>query len=404
MPSPFAVEVIVTPRFDAFYALHALTSEAPTPLGAWKERASRRLPRDFVSAAKRVAPVPIFWPLLADALQGIPGAMTFEEILSTLQSSEGTELRANVLGGIFHDRRTVEALLSRDKTLRQVLTDERHPDAAILTHFGLRPYSAGSAAVAAMGTLLSEPASYRDDLIGVLEKFWESGFRADWESLDTTFDRAAARIGSRVGEDSIATIAADLRLPVVFDEDSGALRTKSGAEVDARRIERCYLVPSAFNTRRWWAKYESSSNRVILYFPVWAGAEAANALSRDPDEAGKADRIAGSPPRINAEAVFRALGDTTRYAIASILARNPTSSAELSRILRVSKPTITHHVHALRGAGLITEEPGGGSSRLSLNRATVEALSNAAVRDLFSSTGELPLLTTRQRSGSQKKI
>ena len=403
MPSPFPTEVIVTPRFDVFYALHALTSEAPSPLGAWKERASRRLPRGFASAAKRVAPIPIFWPLLADGLQATPGTMTFEEIVSTLESMQVSELRANVLGGIFHDRPTVDALLTREKTLRQVLTDERHPDAAILTHFGLRPYSARSAAVDAMSTLLSEPASFRDELIGVLRMFWDTGFRADWASLDPTLSRTAERIGSLVDKDSIAGVAAELRLPVVFDEESGALRTKSGAIVDAGKIERCYLVPSAFNTRRWWAKYERASNRVTLYFPVWAAAEAANALSTDPEEAARAERLSGPRPKINAEAVFRALGDTTRYAIASILARNPTSSAELSRILKVSKPTITHHVHTLRAAGLITEVPGGGSSRLSLNRDTVEALSNAAVRDLFSSTGELQLQTTR-RSGSQKKI
>jgi DNA-binding transcriptional ArsR family regulator len=313
------------------------------------------------------------------------------------------ELRANVIGGIFHHRPTVGALLTREKTLRQVLTDEKHPDAAILTHFGLRPYSAGSAAAGAMSTLLSEPASYRDGVIDVLGKFWESGFRGDWESLDPTLSRAAARVVSLVDADSISGVATELRLPVAFDEETDALRTKSGALIEARKIEHCYIVPSAFNTRRWWAKYESPANRVALYFPVWAGAEAANALSTDPDEAGKADSNVGSRPAMSAETVFRALGDTTRYAIASILARNPTSSAELSRILKVSKPTITHHVHTLRAAGLITEEAGGGSSRLSLNREAVEALSNAAVRDLFRSTGELKLLTTR-RSGSQKKI
>jgi DNA-binding transcriptional ArsR family regulator len=404
MPTPFPVEIIVTPRFDVFYALHALTSEAPTPLGAWKERASGRLPRGFAPAAKRVAPIPIFWPLLADALRETPGTMTFDEILSTLRSMEDSELRKNVLEGIFHHRPTVDALLIGEKTLRQVLTDERHPDAAILTHFGLRPYSARSAAIGAMSTLLSEPAAYRDDLIGVLRKFWDSGFRADWESLDPTLTRTAARVESLVEKEPFAGVAAKLRLPVLFDEESGALRTKSGALVEARKIERCYVVPSAFNTRRWWAKYESGSSRVTLYFPVWAGAEAANALSTDPEQAARAERTSQARPKINAESVFRALGDTTRYAIASILARNPTSSAELSRILKVSKPTITHHVHALRSAGLITEETGGGSSRLSLNRDTVEALSNAAVRDLFSSTGELQLLTTRHRPGSQKKI
>jgi DNA-binding transcriptional ArsR family regulator len=100
---------------------------------------------------------------------------------------------------------------------------------------------------------------------------------------------------------------------------------------------------------------------------------------------------------VNAESVFRALGDTTRYAIASMLARTPTTSAELARSLKVSKPTITHHVQTLRAAGLIEEESDRGSNRLSLNRETVAALSDAAVEHFFSSTGDLALVTTRKR-------
>jgi len=105
-------------------------------------------------------------------------------------------------------------------------------------------------------------------------------------------------------------------------------------------------------------------------------------------------------PAINAESVFRALGDTTRYAIASILARAPTTSADLARSLKVSKPTITHHVHALRSAGLIRETPSGGSTKLSLSRDTVAALSGAAMDQLFSATGDLALGTTRKRRTS----
>ena len=101
--------------------------------------------------------------------------------------------------------------------------------------------------------------------------------------------------------------------------------------------------------------------------------------------------------QIDAESVFRALGDTTRYAIASILARTPTTSAELARSLKVSKPTITHHVQAMRSAGLIRETPSGGSTKLSLSRDTVAALSGAAVEQLFSARGELTLGTTRRR-------
>jgi DNA-binding transcriptional ArsR family regulator len=122
---------------------------------------------------------------------------------------------------------------------------------------------------------------------------------------------------------------------------------------------------------------------------------------RATDVARSVTSVANAAPGLDPESVFRALGDTTRYAIASILARTPTTSAELARRLGVSKPTITHHVQALRSAGLIDETPSGGSVRLSLNRETVGAISEVAVGQLFSSTADLNLVTTRKRRTSQ---
>ena len=180
-----------------------------------------------------------------------------------------------------------------------------------------------------------------------------------------------------------------------MDNAGHQLRPKSGAPIDYQKIERCFVIPSAFNTRRWWTKYTSASDRVVLYFPIARDVNAANRIRRDVTA-----KAASEPARrtdINAESVFRALGDTTRYAIASILARTPTTSADLARSLKVSKPTITHHVQALRSAGLIKETPSGGSTKLSLSRDTVADLSGAAVEQLFSSSGELNLGTTRRR-------
>lgn len=379
----FPIEVVTTPRFDLFYALHTLTSDALTPLGEWRSNAVARLPRDFARLAGSVAPVPIFWPLLADALQGIDGPLSFEDIVSTLSDMPVDDLRANVIAGIFHDRATTDALLSRKRTLRQVLTDDDFPGVEMLAHFGLRPYTPKSPAAVALETLLSDTESYRQTLVAVLRKFWGSGFSADWRALEPGLRADATGMEERSGQEGIADLAADLKLPVVMDESAGVMRTRTGAGVKFDRIKRCYLIPSAFNTKRWWAKYEDGDKRVTLYFPVWGGARSRAA-------------------KVNAEAVFRALGDTTRYAIASILARRPTTSADLSRALNVSKPTITHHVHALRAAGLINERTDGGSSLLSLDRDTVAELSGAAVREFFSSTGELQLLTTRKRRGGPK--
>ena len=392
------IEFLVTPRFEAFYALYTLTSSAPTQLDRWKERALLRIPRDFERIAKRVAPVPLFWPLLADALQRAPGEMTFEEILSTVREMQPEELKANILSGIFHDSGTVQSLTTGKKTLRQILTNDKLPGGELLTHFGLRPYLADSHATNAMARLLAKPDLFRDELALVLQRFWQTGFKRDWTALEPLLRSESFHLKDLYENSSLAELTRELSLPLAVDEEAGELRPKSGPAIKTDRVDRLYVIPSGFNTRRWWAKYETKPQRFSLYFPIARGAASANRIVEEDWQVPESPRK--SSHTVNAESVFRALGDTTRYAIASVLARTPTTSAELARSLKVSKPTITHHVQALRQAGLIDEEPGGGSNRLSLNRETVAALSNVAVEQLFSSTGELTLVTTRKRRRS----
>jgi DNA-binding transcriptional ArsR family regulator len=393
----FPITVAVTPRFDVFYALYTLTHTGPSALEAWKERAIARLPRDFERVARRVAPVPLFWPLLADSLQRTPGEMTFDEIVSSLREMPVEDLQSNILSGIFHEAATVRALLGGKNSLREVVANEKSDGTTLLDHFGLRPYHAASDAAKAMTMLLSHPESFRDELALVIERFWKTGFRRDWLTLEPEMRAESFRLRELEGDAQFHELAGELKLPVNFDAKAREIRLKSGPPISYERIDRCVVIPSAFNTRRWWAKYESKTGRVSLYFPVVRDATAANRTAPDSrDTAGRAK----SHSHINAESVFRALGDTTRYAIASILARAPTTSAELSRSLRVSKPTITHHVQALRAAGLIAEIPAGGSTKLTLSRETVAAVSGAAVEQLFSSTGDLSLDTTRKRRTS----
>ena len=392
------IEFVVTPRFEAFYALYTLTNNAPSPLDPWKEKALMRLPRDFDRVAKRVAPAPLFWPLLADELQGTPGEMTFEDVLCTIRELPPEELKANILSGIFHDPATVRSLVTGKKSLKQVLTSDKLPGGELLTHFGLRPYVVDSPAANAIVRLLSKPASFRDELALVLQRFWQTGFKRDWSTLEPVLRSESFHLTDLYENESLTELTRELNLPVAFDEDAGELRPKAGTTVKFDRVDRIYLIPSAFNTRRWWAKYETRPDRFSLYFPIAREAASPNRITDQERETRKPSR---QPQRaVNAESVFRALGDTTRYAIASVLARTPTTSAELARSLKVSKPTITHHVQALRAAGLIEEESAGGSTRLSLKRETVAALSNAAVEHFFSSTGDLALVTTRKRRHS----
>lgn len=393
--APPPIEFVVTPRFEAFYALYTLTSSAPSPLDPWKEKALARLPRDFERIAKRVAPVSLFWPLLADALQRTPGEITFEEILSTLQEMPADDLKSNILSGILHDQGTVKSLVTGKKSLRQLLTSDRIPGGELLGHFGLKPYSPDSHATSAMVRLLTNPASFRDELALVLNSFWQTGFKRDWAALEPVLRDESLQLKDQHENGSLEELARELNLPVTPDEKAGELRPKSGPSIKFERVDRLYVIPSGFNTRRWWARYETRPDRFSLYFPIARDRASPNNIveaERKPRESSRLSRQS-----VNAESVFRALGDTTRYAIASVLARTPTTSAELARSLKVSKPTITHHVQALRAAGLIEEEVEGGSNRLSLNRKTVAALSDAAIEHFFSSTGDLALVTTRKR-------
>ena len=397
MPSlPFAVDFAVSPRFEVFYALYTLSNPAPSSLDEWKDRALLRLPRDFEKSARKVAPTPLFWPLLADALQATPGELTFEGMLAHLGTLAPSELRASVLSGIFHDERTVDALVSGEKSLREVVSDDKLPGAELLAHFGLRSSGASNSdSSRAISTLLTDPDAFRKELVLVLETFWETGFRRDWSALVPRLRQDAARLRKRFEDTRPEQLATDLKLPFAIDGKSRSIRTKAGSLIPFRSVERFYVLPSAFNTHRWWAKYENKAGAVYVYLPIAGGSASANAIADDSPllQAATSDTRAAIQP----EAVFRALGDTTRYAIASVLARTPTTSADLARTLKVSKPTITHHVQALRAAGLITEVADAGSSRLALNAETVRGLSAAAVDHLFASTGDLSLETTRKK-------
>ena len=397
-PGSFPIEFAVTPRFDVFYALYSLTNSAPSQIDSWKEKTLGRLSGDFDRVANQVAPLPIFWPLLADAIQSVPGEVTFEEVLSSLCDMPAEKLQRNVLSGIFHDRDSVSSLVAGVISLRDAATDDKLEGAELLGHFGLRPYNQSSRSARAIANLLSDPKTFRDELVAVLQKFWHSAFHHDWSALEPGLRAESFRMRDLREERSAGNLGRELNLPVAFDDEAREIRPKTGSSIGYDRVDRCYVMPSAFNGRRWWAKYETGAQRVTLYLPITTDPEGPNRVfeeqksSRDPrPKKGRA---------INAELVFRALGDTTRYAIASILARTPTTSAELSRSLKVSKPTITHHVHALRSAGLITETPSGGSTKLTLSRETVAALSDVAVEQLFSSTGDLALDTTRKRRPS----
>ena len=71
------------------------------------------------------------------------------------------------------------------------------------------------------------------------------------------------------------------------------------------------------------------------------------------------------------------MSDPTRLKILHYLAKEPQSPAALSRRLRLRPPTVTHHLQALRLAGLVQVRLGGGYKEKKSYAARKEAVKAA---------------------------
>ncbi len=362
-PGKLPVEVEVGPRFEVFYALHKLFAPSTPVTDKWRKSARSRMGSRTHAEAKLIAPDPLMWAILADCTLGAEKIATFDDLVTAIESQPASRFRSRVVAGI--------------------------------------PGPVGNDLRATFEALLSDAEDYRTRLAAVLRGFWSRVFADDFAAVLPELNRMARQLSAAKTNATASSMAARLRIPITTNDDAGELKIGRGAPIPISRIGRMLVIPSAFNLDRWWTKHDDDDDGTDFFFPLNDGTIIPNdAISdRSARTGGRSTpRDAATAPAaddVHPESVFRALGDTTRYAIATILARQPATPSDLSRQLKVSRPTITHHVHALRDAGLIVEGADGG--RLGLDRSRLELLSQAAVSSLFASEGKLKLSKTRKK-------
>ena len=379
------VQVVVSPRFEVFYALRALESGAGESLHDWRRDIERRLPPRLRTSLASIAPTPLMWPLLADALRESPPAVTFNGMIESLRRMDERSFQTFVLGGVFKKSGAVENLIAGSTSLARTVAAEAESQEKLLTLLGLYPFSRQSAAGVAFDRIVTTPGSYRDDVLSVLDSFWSSGFSETWQRLEPQMKDRAQEMRTSTARESFAAFAEQHRLPVTM-EDGQLVALRGSTRSPLKGAAGVYLIPSIFNTGRLWASYADARGRTKYYLPVLDPTiSLTGTSSADP------------------ATIFRALGDTTRYAIASSIARSPMTSVELSRVFGVSKPTISHHVNLLRSAGLLEETTTENGVVLALNRRTLERASMAAAREMFADGDTTPVVRRSRRSGKHSQ-
>jgi ArsR family transcriptional regulator len=288
-----------------------------------------------------------------------------------------------VLGGVFKSPGAVDGLVTGETTLARTVASEVKTQEKLLSLLGLHPFHRQSAPAMVFERIVKAPAAYRDDVVTVLSAFWVSGFSETWQRLEPQMKDLAQNMRTEAAR-GFAAFAGDRKLPITLDGDT-IVTVRGSTRSPVKGATAVYLMPSAFNTGRLWAAYEDARGRTRFFVPVFdQGLTSTAAATIDP------------------ALVFRALGDTTRYAIASSIARTPMTSVELARVFGVSKPTISHHVHLLRSAGLLRETPGENGVLLALNRAVLEKASRAAATEMFSKdTSSHPVVRRSRRANTQ---
>jgi len=375
---------VVTPRFEIFYALRALGLEGEATT-EWVRKARRQVPVDFRKALTGVAPRPMLWALLADSIRDAKAdPETVPQLLDDINSLQHRDFQKAILEGVFRRTETVAALIAGEQSLAEAVRIEAEGNSALLGLIGLHPFDLEGAVAATFNRLISDPATYRADLVRTLDVFWRSSFANTWKLLEPRMQRIVEAMQSSLTASKLSVFGREHGLPVAFDDRKKIVTSRRGAALfPYESVRAIHIMPSAFNDARLWAAYKDAPAVVRLYFPVFDAG-----LLMPQREVG--DAAAG----------FRALGDTTRYAMAGILARQPQTSVELAKVFGVSKPTVSHHVQLLRAAGLLDERVTENGVVLILNRGALERISTVAAEEMFGE-GDAPII---RRSRRESKV
>ena len=385
---PIPWKIRVSPRFELFLALWSAMSDKARRHGEWRRAVRTRLPAESLRAIAALGGCPELWILFFDAPGLRPPEDEIAEVLAHIRRRPAAELAKGLLATLLHSETIGARLFAREIGVPEALAALPRRKREWLGFMGLYPYAPERPMAKAVARMIEDPHGFRRDVLTALDGFIDRVFAADWRRLKPQLDQSADRVQPLLRDGDWLAVGRRLGLNIEFDLARRQMRAlRGGYALPFCKLGEAIFLPSAFNELQFWTVLEKDPGQTDPLIPYL---DPAVRLTLQPSATEKA-----APPR-DVALVFRALGDATRFAMAGLLARRPMSSAELGRQLGLSKPTVAHHVHELRQAGLLNEQNDGKAIILSLDRAAIDTLSAATAAQLFE-TSEAPALLRSRR-------
>jgi len=383
-------KIRVSPRFELFLALWSVLSEKATRHGEWRANTRARLGADFHRTIDALGGAAQLWILFFDAPGLRPPEKEIGDVLTAIRRRPATDLAQGLLSTLLHSPEIGARVFAQEISPAGALAALPRRKREWLGFMGVYPYVPDQPMAKAIERMIADPEGFRRDCLSVLESFAGDVFAADWRRLRPQLEKSASDAQALLQSDDWPAIGRRLGLNIEFDLAKRQMRAlRGGYALPFGELGEAIFLPSAFNELQFWTVLEQPSGKTDPLIPYL---DPAIRLSLHPAAGNEAARIR------DVALVFRALGDATRFAMASLIARRPMSSAELGRQLNLSKPTVAHHVHELRQAGLLLEQGDGRAVILSLDRAAIDALSSATAGQFFEAREAPSLTRSRRRS------
>jgi len=335
--------VSLSPQFDLCFALADLASPNPHFAG-WPGVEGNP---EWLSEARSFGWV--FWLGLPDLVDLPRPATTIEEFVSALAAVPPSEIVPRLHRSLVQQPTSRFAHAQVREWLHFIGLDDRAPDPS-------------------WGGRWAGPM---DAPLAVINAF-RPHFEEAWNALKPSLERSAATAHSLIENSNLETLADELDLGLEFDERAGMIRTAKGYKLPLAEIGTIFLLPSAFNSRRFKTASEFGVPRMLFIPYLLEGIELPFGMRRTADFGIDID------PWL----VCRAIGDRTRQDILQLIARSPRPAFEIQRELGLSKANVSHHIFHLREAGLITEKRVGRTVELAVRMQALRGLSRALTREL----------------------
>lgn len=363
-------------RVEIFFAIETLLDPSSRIHDEWKQPAIQKLPETFFSVANESGFSSNIWASISDALQTQPLDLNISSIISKIENQPLEEFQRNILHGLLHFDNVVDMLLNKGYGLEEALNKIPKTKREWLSFVDVYPFKKNAPMIKALNFLLESPLDFRNLVIDLISTFWKLVFKDTWSELLPKLN-SSLKVKSRLFASSdLGEFTKHALIRIEVDEKKKVIKAlRGGFRLPLDLMRTCTFIPSAFNDKRYWTCFKSSDGTYTIYFPYFEPS-----ISLDSEIA---DSLSYAEPELDPALIFKALGDHTRYQIISLIAEFPLSSVQLSQKLSISKATVSHHVHILREAGLLTERYSSGSVILSLKREVVENLSSLIINKMY---------------------